>query len=382
MGHSHKQANKKAAQPLMHIRGITFAQTSRARDYILYRAQKSRTLGDIVVDIFLEQVPSKGWWGGARLNDRFRMRLSLEQSTLFPTPEIALMATEDFLANEQQVRAALQNMRQQKKDLETFCKVPPRPAKIDPKDYFSPPVLEINGSTLTLNDITRHEAVYRLWEDQQIAGMTVSLQLVHTYGEGWQAVILLHTSQIIVIQLLENQAFHTPEKALKELLTLCTEDDAIYNLAPQLKDLDPHKKIFVTHFTMSAEPAQPPLRVDGLDFEWQRQISEGHLYQEKRGRFIGLRKVHIQLVKTWGKGWLGTVHYKDISNIYFANTENVTYFSTPEEALAITRTFIAMKGESLQMLQQTDHKRRLMQCSTGEYGQWMSIRLLEVKSDQ
>lgn len=45
------------------INGQVFLQKAQATNYVLYQSQETRTFGRLIVDLFLEYIPGKGWWG-------------------------------------------------------------------------------------------------------------------------------------------------------------------------------------------------------------------------------------------------------------------------------------------------------------------------------
>ncbi len=239
------QANEESTQPLLQVNATTFSQFASGSDYSLYQTLEQRTYGNVVVDIFLEHVPNKGWWGAMRFNGRLRIQLSLDRTTLFPTPEIALLATEEFLADKEYVRAALTDMLKEKRDLQTFQHVPPRPADIDPVQYFSPVLLELNGTIFTLYHLTHTEAVYRSWGQRQVAEMAADLRLIHVYRKGWQAGLLCAGSRIVMFEPAIDQLFLTPEKALETLLAFCSEEENVRKLAQRLRETHPQEQIMV-----------------------------------------------------------------------------------------------------------------------------------------
>jgi hypothetical protein len=208
-----KPENKDGKPSLLLVNGMTFIEESHGDDYVLYQARQRRKLGDIVVDIFLEQVPNKGWWGALRLNGYFRIQLNLNRATLFPTPEIALLVTEEFLAEEQRVREVLEDMRKNEMSLRTFQHMPPRPPHIDPEKYFTPAVLEVHENIFTLYHFTNTEAAYRSWGKKQVAEIAFDLRLVHVYWKGWQAALRFSGSRSVMFEPAVDQLFLTPEKA-------------------------------------------------------------------------------------------------------------------------------------------------------------------------
>ncbi|GCE20584.1 hypothetical protein [Dictyobacter kobayashii] len=369
-----KQENKDGEQLRLYINGCAFIQLSGGKDYILYQAPEPRTLGDIKADLFLEHVPDKGWWGGLRLNGRFRIQLKLAARTLFPIPEIALQATEEFLADEHNVRKVLEAMRERKQDLQTFSYVPPRSVDVDPENYFSPDLLEVDGTIFTLYHLTQTEAVYRSWERRQVVGIEATLKLGHSYGQGWQSVLHFSGARSVIFEPAVDQLFLTPEHALKTLLVFCKEEEHVRNLVQQLKQLGPEDNIFIRHYGEALMTAKLPLLINKIDFVWQKQISEGQLYQAKRATLVNFNKVYIQLIETWHKGWLAGVQFRDVSGIYFEKDENVG-FSTPEEALAAAQRFIALKTEGWKILYHAHNQRLALQCRTGRYDRLISISI-------
>lgn len=378
-----EQENRDREQTLLYVNAMAFSENSRDDDYVLYLARKRRKLGDIVVDIFLEQVPDKGWWGAVRLNGYFRIQLNLNRQTLFPTPEIALLATEDFLSDEQRVRNVLEDMRKNELKLKTFHHAPARPTDVDPEKYFSPLVLEVNGNFFTLFDLTNQTAAYRSWVQRPVLDKAVELRLAHCYMKGWQAALRFPDSSIVGFEPAIDQLFLTPEAAMNAMLEFCTKEDEMRNLVQRLSEIKPSDQIMVTSPPMLPDPAKPPLHVSDLDFVWQKQFSEGNLYQATQAGFIRetffrSRKVDIQLIETWDNTWLGALQYNDIW-VDFEKEKRVG-FSTPEEALAEVRRFIAFGSESLRILRATHVARLLLQREIGRYDRIMSIRTLPKES--
>lgn len=366
-----EQGSNDGGQTLLPVNDTMFMLDSRGDDYILYHAHKRRTLGDIIVDVFLEQVPGKGWWGAVGLNGRFRIQLCLDRRTLFPTPEIALLATEEFLANEARVRAVLDDMRWNERDLQTVQNALPRPAEVDPEKYFSPVRLEVDGNNFTLYHLSKTEAAYRSWPQKRVAGIAIDLRLVHIYWKGWQAALYFPGLRAVELEPAVNQLFPTPEKALETLLAFCSEEDNVRDAAQRVKELGPQDHIAISKEVAPTVPAKPPLRVNNADFVWKQRVSAGELYQAKRARFVRFTRVYIQLVETWHNDWLGRVQFAGIEEIFFEKEKDVG-FSTPEDALAAVTSFLALKA-SIPLLRDADAKRITLECQTGRYDQMMSI---------
>lgn len=366
-----EQGSNDEGQTLLPVNDTMFMLDSRGDDYILYHAHKRRTLGDIIVDVFLEQVPGKGWWGAVRLNGRFRIQLCLDRRTLFPTPEIALLATEEFLSNEARVRAILDNMRWNERDLQTVQDVPPRPAEVDPEKYFSPVRLEVDGNNFTLYRLTKIEACYRSWPQRHATGITIDLHLVHRYWKGWKAALRFPGQGVVEFEPAVNQLFPTPEKALETLLAFCSEEDNVREATQRAKELGPQDHIAIRNEVVPIVTAKPPLHVNNVNFVWKQRISAGELYQAKRARFVRFTRVHIQLVETWRNEWLGRVQFAGIEGVYFEKEQDVG-FPTPEEAFGAVTTFLALK-KGIQMLRAADAKRLPLECQLGRYDQMMSV---------
>lgn len=368
------QENKDVKQPHIHIHDCAFNQVAEGKDYIVYQACEPRALGAIRIDIFLEYVPDKGWWGAIRLDGRFSVQLKLSSHALFPTSEIAFLATEEFLAEEHHVREALKDMKEQKQARQILHHVPPRPADVDPERYFSPPVLEVNGSIFTLLHLSNTEAAYRSWECRQVAGAAIGFRLAHIYGKGWQASIRFSDAQSVVFEPAVDQLFLTSEHALETLLAFCAEEERVRNIVQQLGEIDSQDTIVITRDSVPPMADRPPLWISNREFVWQKQMSEGHLYQSKRAERVNFHKVYVQLIETWWKGWLAGVQFRDISGIYFEKEENVG-FATPEAAAAAAHRFIALKTEGWRMLYHAHNERIALQCRIGRYDRLISISI-------
>ena len=375
------QENKDVEQPYIHIHGCAFTQVAEGKDYIVYQARESRALGEMKIDLFLEYVSDKGWWGAIRLNGRFTIQLKLSSQALFPTSEIAFLVTEEFLAKEHRVHEAFKDMKEQKQARQILHLVPTRPVGVDPERYFSPSVLEVKGIFFTLYHLTNTEATYRSWERRRVAEATIDLRLAHVYGKGWEAIIRFSETQSVTFEPVADQLFLTPEHALETLLAFCAEEESVRSLVQQLGKIDPQDSIDITCGSVPSVPARPPLRIDHSDFVWQKQMSEGQLYQAKRATRVNFHKVYVQLIETWRKGWLAGVQFRDISGIYFEKEENVG-FATPEEAFAAAHGFIALKTEGWRMLYHVHNERIALQCRIGRYDQLISIRTTREVSDK
>lgn len=371
-----KQENEKRESTLVSVNGSTFLQQARTNEYILYQAQKSRMFGKFIVDLFLEYVPGKGWWGAMRFNGHLRIQLRLEHTTLFPTPELALLAIEEFLADERQVREVLEEMCRDKQDLQTFQHVPPRPPNFDPERSFSPPVLHIQETFFTLYHLTNTEAAYRSWGQRKETEIAIDLRLTHVYWKGWQAGLRFPGSGIVLFEPAVDAFFLTPEQALETLLAFCSEKERLHTLAHQLEQTHPQDQIILRNESQALPPTRTALRVNSIDFVWQKQTSEGNLYQAKRAVFIRLKKVFVRLVETKRRGWLGGLQFDNIGGIYFEK-ESDSGFSTPEEALAAAQTFITLKDEGLRTLRVVHAERMALQCKIGRYDQIVSISTIK-----
>ncbi|GCE06015.1 hypothetical protein [Dictyobacter aurantiacus] len=367
-----KQEIKDGGRPRIQVADCAFVQVAEGQDYVVYQTCEPRALADIAIDLFLEHVLDKGWWGGIRLNGRFAMQLKLDPRTLFPNAEIALSATEEFLAREHNVREAFNEMKEQKQSRLTFYHVPPRPADVDPVRYFSPPVLEVSGIMFTLYHLTNTEAAYRSWERRQIAGTITGLRLAHVYGKGWQAFLRFSDTQSVMFEPAVDQLFLTPEHALETLFACCDEEERIRDLVQQLGSVDPQATVVITRDSVPEVTVRSPMRIGNTDYIWQRQMSQGQLYQAKQTTRVNFHKVYIQLIETWSKGWLAGVHFRDVSDIYFEKDKDVG-FATPEEAVAAARSFIALKTEGWRMLYHAHNERIALQCRIGRYDQIISI---------
>jgi hypothetical protein len=371
-----KQKNEKRESTLLSVNGSTFLQQARTNEYVLYQAQEPQMFGRIRVDLFLEYVPDKGWWGAMRFIGRLRIQLHLEHTTLFPTPAIALLATEEFLADERQVREVLEEMRREKQDLQTFQHVPPRPPDFDPERSFSPPLLYIQETFFTLYHLTNTEAAYRSWGQRKETEIAIDLRLTHIYWKGWQAGLRFPGSGVVLFEPAVDAFFLTPEQALEMLLAFCSEKERLHTLALQLEQTHPQDQIILRNEIEAPLPSRTTLRVNSIDFVWQKQISEGDLYQAKRAVFVRLKKVLVRLVETKRRGWLGGLQFDTIGGIYFEKESDIG-FSTPEEALAAAQTFIALKDEGLRMLRVVHADRMALQCKIGRYDQIVSISTIK-----
>ncbi|GCE27645.1 hypothetical protein KDA_31290 [Dictyobacter alpinus] len=374
------QENKDVEQPHIYIHDCAFTQVAQGKDYIVYQAREPRVLGEMKIDLFLEYVSDKGWWGVIRLNGRFTIQLKLSSEALFPTSEIAFLVTEEFLAREHRVYEAFKEMKEQKQARQIFHHAPPRPADVDPERYFSPSVLEVNRIIFTLYHLTNTEAAYRSWERRRVAEATINLRLAHVYGKGWEAIICFSKTQSVTFELAADQLFLTPEHALETLLAFCAEEESVRSLVQQLGKIDPQDSMVITRGSVPSVPARPPLRINHSDFVWQKQMGQGQLYQAKQATRVNFHKVYVQLIETWQKGWLAGVQFRDISGIYFEKEENVG-FATPEEAFAAAHRFIALKTEGWRMLYHAHTARIALQCRIGRYDQLISISTTREVSD-
>ncbi|GCE14476.1 hypothetical protein [Tengunoibacter tsumagoiensis] len=372
-----KDANNDASQ--LQVNDLLFNEIARGTDYVLYQASASRTIDEITIDLFLEQVPDKGWWGALRLNDRFKIQLHLDHDTLFPTPEIAHLAIEDFLSNRHQVSSMFEEMRHNGQNSTTFSNVPPRPATIDPDKYFSPVILEVNEIIFTLYRHSKAEATYRSWTKRQMGEITAELFLSHKYWNGWKTALKFLDGKIAIFEQEIDQAFRTPELALETLFSFCTESVNRANLAQQMEKLQTQDVIAIRNQMAPIATTKPPLRVNDSDFIWQKQTSQGELYQARKARFINLNKAYIQLLETKEKGWSGGLKFKDIEEVYFEKAHDVG-FATPEEALAMVSTFISTGKINIRMLRFAHKQRIALQCKIGRYDQIVSINSNETSS--
>jgi hypothetical protein len=173
-----------------------------------------------------------------------------------------------------------------------------------------------------------------------------------------------------------NQFFLTPKQALETLLAFCSEEESVRKLVQRLAETHAQDRIVLRNEVAPLVTAKPALQVDNVDFVWQKQMSEGQLYQAKRAQFVSFTKVHIQLVETWHRGWLGGLQFKGIAGIYFEK-EIDGGFPTPEDALTATRTFVALQEGGLRLLRSAHDEKVALQCKSGRYDQIISIRTIE-----